>query len=177
MTSPSQEFRLEPVTFADLKGWEEDDPSSLFRAMKDCRTHIRDVKPYRTGATGLTADDLLILLDAAEGKEPRNAAEARAFFEETARLFQSQRLKTGHDELELGRPPQPPTGGTKPRGSAQAVQELLIGQSWAKHRSGQKAEALRLGWRACLAGCWTTPTRSAGGTRGARSVALWARWR
>ena len=79
------------------------------------------------------------------------ANNARAFFEETARLFQSQRLKTGHDELELGRPPQPPAGGSKPRGSAQAVQELLAGQSWAKHRSGQKAEALRLGWRACLA--------------------------
>ena len=79
------------------------------------------------------------------------ASNARAFFEETARLFQSQRLKTGRDDLEQGHPPLPPTGGAKPRGSAQAVQELLIGQSWAKHRSGQKAQALRLGWRACLA--------------------------
>ncbi|MGY5780189.1 murein transglycosylase A [Rhizobium sp. LEGMi135b] len=87
MTSPSQEFRLEPATFADLKGWEEDDPSSLFRAMKDCRNHIRAVKPYRTGAVGLTADDLLALLDAADGKEPGNAAEARAFFEEHCRPF------------------------------------------------------------------------------------------
>jgi len=87
MTSPSQEFRLEPATFADLKGWEEDDPSSLFRAMKDCRTHIRDVKPYRTGAAGLTAEDLLTLLDAAEGKEPGDAAEARAFFEQHCQPF------------------------------------------------------------------------------------------
>jgi membrane-bound lytic murein transglycosylase A len=87
MTSPSQEFRLEPATFADLKGWEEDDPSSLFRAMKDCRTHIRDVKPYRTGAAGLTADDLLTFLDAAEGREPQDAAEARAFFEEHCQPF------------------------------------------------------------------------------------------
>jgi glycosyltransferase involved in cell wall biosynthesis len=79
------------------------------------------------------------------------ASDARAFFEESARQFQSQRLKTGHDDLELGHPPQPPAGNIKPRGSAQAVQELLVGQSWAKHRSGQKAEALRLGWRACLA--------------------------
>ncbi len=87
MTSPSQEFRLEPATFADLKGWEEDDPSSLFRAMRDCRNHIRTMKPYRTGAVGLTADDLLTLLDAAEGRWPQDAAEARAFFEEHCRPF------------------------------------------------------------------------------------------
>jgi membrane-bound lytic murein transglycosylase A len=87
MTSPSQEFRLEPATFADLKGWEEDDPSSLFRAMKECRSHIRDVKPYRSGSAGLTADDLLGLLDAAEGKEPGDAVEARAFFEEHCQPF------------------------------------------------------------------------------------------
>ncbi|MBN8953289.1 MULTISPECIES: murein transglycosylase A [unclassified Rhizobium] len=87
MTSPSQEFRLEPATFADLKGWKDDDPSSLFRAMKDCRAHIRNVKPYRTGVAGLTADDLLILLDAAEGEEPGNAAEARALFEEHCQPF------------------------------------------------------------------------------------------
>lgn len=87
MTSLSQEFRLEPATFADLKGWGDDDPSSLFRAMRDCRTHIRDVKPYRTGVAGLTADDLLALLDAAEDREPQNAAEARAFFEEHCQPF------------------------------------------------------------------------------------------
>lgn len=87
MTSPLQEFRLEPATFADLKGWEDDDPSSLFRAMKDCRDHIRTVKPYRTGAAGLTSADLLTLLDIAEGVEPRNASEARAFFEEHCQPF------------------------------------------------------------------------------------------
>lgn len=87
MTSPSQEFRLEPATFADLKGWEDDNPSSLFRAMKDCRIHIRDVKPYRTGVVGLAADDLLPMLDAAEKREPRDAAEARTFFEEHCQPF------------------------------------------------------------------------------------------
>lgn len=87
MTSPSQDFTLEPATFVDLKGWEDDDPSSLFRAMRDCRTHIRDVKPYRTGLVGLTADDLLPLLDAAENHEPQGAAEARAFFEKHCRPF------------------------------------------------------------------------------------------
>ncbi|KAA1175500.1 transglycosylase [Rhizobium tropici] len=87
MTTPSQEFRLEPATFADLKGWKDDDPSSLFRAMRDCRSYIREVKPYRTGAVGLTVDDLLTLLDAAEGWEPRDAVEARAFFEEHCRPF------------------------------------------------------------------------------------------
>ncbi|MBB4570409.1 murein transglycosylase A [Rhizobium leucaenae] len=87
MTTPSQDFRLEPATFADLKGWKDDDPSSLFRAMKDCRAHIRDVKPYRTGAAGLTANDLLTLLDEAKDYEPKDAAEARAFFEERCQPF------------------------------------------------------------------------------------------
>ncbi|MBB5576893.1 MULTISPECIES: murein transglycosylase A [Rhizobium] len=87
MTTPSQDFRLEPATFADLKGWKDDDPSGLFRAMEDCRAHIRDVKPYRTGAAGLTANDLLALLDEAKGYEPRDAAEARAFFEERCQPF------------------------------------------------------------------------------------------
>ncbi|ACM24814.1 murein transglycosylase A [Agrobacterium rhizogenes] len=87
MTTASKDFRLEPATFADLKGWGDDDPSSLFRAMRDCRTHVRDVKPYRTGAAGLTADDLLTLLDDAEGYEPRDAAKARAFFEERCQPF------------------------------------------------------------------------------------------
>ncbi|MDE1993792.1 MAG: murein transglycosylase A [Rhizobiaceae bacterium] len=87
MTSASQDFRLEPATFADLKGWKGDDPSSLFRAMKDCRNYIRGVKPYRTGIAGLTAEDLLTLLDDAEGYQPASAAEARAFFEERCRPF------------------------------------------------------------------------------------------
>ncbi|MDL2406440.1 murein transglycosylase A [Rhizobium calliandrae] len=87
MTIPSQDFRLEPATFADLNGWKDDDPSSLFRVMRDCRAHIRDVRPYRTGAAGLTANDLLTLLDDAEGYEPKDAAEARMFFEERCRPF------------------------------------------------------------------------------------------
>lgn len=87
MTTASKDFRLEPATFADLKGWRDDDPSSLFHAMRDCRAHIRDVKSYRTGAAGLTANDLLTLLDDAEGCEPGNAAEARAFFEARCRPF------------------------------------------------------------------------------------------
>ncbi|MGV1758972.1 murein transglycosylase A [Rhizobium sp. A22-96] len=96
MTSPSQQFRLEPATFADLKGWEDDDPSSLFRAMKDCRIHIRDLKPYRTGAVGLTSNDLLALLDAAEDREPQDAAEARAFFEEHCQPFFIRRSDGGN---------------------------------------------------------------------------------
>lgn len=63
--------------------------------MKDCRTHIRDVKPYRTGMAGLTADDLLALLDAAETNDPRDAAEARAFFEEHCRPFFVRRSDGG----------------------------------------------------------------------------------
>lgn len=87
MSLPSQDFRLEPATFADLKGWKGDDPSDLFLAMRDCRDHIRNVKPYRSGSLGLTSDDLLKLFDEIDEQEPKDAAQARQFFEERCQPF------------------------------------------------------------------------------------------
>jgi membrane-bound lytic murein transglycosylase A len=78
---------LEPAAFADLKGWRDDDPSGLFRAMRDCRSYITGTKSYRTGSLGLSADDLLPLLDDAAHFYPADAEEARAFFEERCRPF------------------------------------------------------------------------------------------
>lgn len=79
------------------------------------------------------------------------ASNARAFFEDIARQFQSQRRGMERDALDLGSPPTPPQEAGKARGSAEAVQHLLMGASWDRHRAGRKGEAIRLGWRACLA--------------------------
>lgn len=74
--------QLSAVSFNDLKGWDTDDPRPLFRAMLDCLTYLRKGKPYKSGALGLTADELIQLLEKAEASgEPDNAAAARAFFE------------------------------------------------------------------------------------------------
>ena len=76
------DFRLRRARFADLPGWADDDPSPLFAAMSLCRDHIQGVKPYRTGALGLTSEDLLPALTAAEGMSGSDAAAARSFFEQ-----------------------------------------------------------------------------------------------
>ncbi|MGO4437211.1 murein transglycosylase A [Rhizobium sp. RAF56] len=81
MSASLPDFKLERISFADLKGWKDDDPSGLFGAMRACHHHITATKPYRTGALGLTADELLPLLADAITAEPLDAAEARAFFE------------------------------------------------------------------------------------------------
>src|ERR1700712_67691 len=87
MTGPAQDFRLEPMTFQDLKGWEDDDPSGLFDAMRACHEYITGTKPYRTGSLGLTSDDLLPVLEGALNAAPADADEARTFFEERCQPF------------------------------------------------------------------------------------------
>lgn len=79
-TSPSPDFHLEPVTFADLPGWQGDDPRPLFEGMRACLSHIRNVKPYRTGSLRQTAADLAALFEKA-GPTPDSAKAARTFFE------------------------------------------------------------------------------------------------
>ena len=75
------DYRLVPARFSALPGWDEDDPTPLMAAMGRCRAHIRDVKPYKTGSLGITAGELLTLLDAAEAERPEGPAAVRAFFE------------------------------------------------------------------------------------------------
>ena len=75
------DYRLVPARFSALPGWDEDDPTPLLAAMSRCRDHIRTVKPYRTGSLGITAGELLALLDAAADERPEGAAAMRAFFE------------------------------------------------------------------------------------------------
>lgn len=78
MTAP---FSIKEVSFSDLPGWRQDDPGKLFPAMATILSHLRNAKPYRTGALGVTAAELVSLLDSAE-KNPVNSPEqARRFFE------------------------------------------------------------------------------------------------
>lgn len=87
MSEASSAFRLKPVSFEDLPGWSFDDPSSLWAAMADCRNYLQSVKSYKTGALGLSAEDLLSLLELASAASPRNSSEARSFFERETRPF------------------------------------------------------------------------------------------
>ncbi|MGV8937628.1 MAG: murein transglycosylase A [Allorhizobium sp.] len=87
MTFGAGEFRLCPIDFRDLAGWENDDPSALFAGMASCLSHIRAVKPYRAGSLGLTSVDLEPLLQKAAGFVEGTAADARAFFETECQPF------------------------------------------------------------------------------------------
>ncbi len=80
-------FALQAVSFDGLKGWGDDDPSSLFEVLDACRRHISEIKPYRTGSLGLTAIDLLPLLEEAKDFRPSSAQEARTFFEKRCQPF------------------------------------------------------------------------------------------
>ncbi len=87
MSETGSAFLLKPVSFEDLPGWSLDDPSSLWAAMADCRSYLQSVKPYKAGALGLTTEDLRPLLERAREHSPRNAQEARSFFERETRPF------------------------------------------------------------------------------------------
>ncbi len=91
MSDEREGFALQATSFDDLKGWRDDDPSSLFETMEACCRYIEDTKPYRTGALGLTAQDLLPLLHAAHGAKVTSAADARTFFETHCRPFRIRR--------------------------------------------------------------------------------------
>lgn len=87
MSTDLAPFRLEPLTFSRLEGWETDDPSALFPALRQVLAHLEAEKPYRTGSLGLTAADLLPLAKAAAEFSPEDAGSARAFFEARCRPF------------------------------------------------------------------------------------------
>lgn len=76
----------------------------------------------------------------------------REFFEKTAREFQKQRQSRGQDDLQLGKPPEPPAQSENHAlKSADQTQQMLIGASWRHHQSGEKMKAISLGFRACMA--------------------------
>ncbi|MDS7598264.1 murein transglycosylase A [Agrobacterium tumefaciens] len=86
MTTPA-EFSVEEVSFEDLPFWQNDDPRNLFPAMRRMLTHLQNAKPYRTGELGLSAGDLIPLLELADNAAPADADKARRFFEENCRPF------------------------------------------------------------------------------------------
>lgn len=88
MSEPAPQFSLKEISFANLPDWQAEDPSSLFAGMRDCLRHLRNNKPYRIGSLGLTPEDLLPLLEAAENFQPDTAPAARRFFENHCRPFQ-----------------------------------------------------------------------------------------
>ena len=75
-------FSLEKRGFEDLAGWGEDDPRELIAALRRCRVHILNRKPYKAGALGIQAEELLPAMDAAEALGAAASAQAaRSFFE------------------------------------------------------------------------------------------------
>ncbi len=87
----ADQFALRSVSFRDLPGWDEDDPRELLPALRRCRSHIRTEKPYKTAALGISFEDLLTVMDAAEGFVPSDAQSARVFFEEHFRAFKIEK--------------------------------------------------------------------------------------
>ncbi|MCO6187997.1 murein transglycosylase A [Rhizobium sp. L1K21] len=74
-------FRLQPVSFSDLPGWQADNPRELIDALRRCRIHVLAEKHYKTGSLGVSTEDLLPAMNAAETHESGDAAAARQFFE------------------------------------------------------------------------------------------------
>ncbi len=66
----STPFSIEEVSFGDLPGWREDDPARLFPPMAAVLSHLRKGKPYKTGELGITAAELVTLLEAAACGNP-----------------------------------------------------------------------------------------------------------
>lgn len=91
MSENASGFALQAISFDNLEGWMDDDPSGLFEAMEACRRQINEIKPYRTGSLGLTVQDLLPLLEAAQSEKISSAADARAFFQSHCRPFRIRR--------------------------------------------------------------------------------------
>jgi len=75
----------------------------------------------------------------------------RVFYESMAREFQRQRLETGADDLQRGRPPAPPEVSSSPSPAAEQISGMLIGRAWREHEQGEKLRSIRIAIRACAA--------------------------
>lgn len=71
---------FKPVSFADLPGWRQDDPSQAFTAFRRSADHVR-IKPYKTGSLGVDFNTFAAAYAEASQVEALGADEARAFFE------------------------------------------------------------------------------------------------
>ena len=82
MTQGSSGFSLRRVAFSDLPGWRDDHPGALVDGIRNCLSHIRSGKPYKTGSLGLSFDEILPAYEAALSADLRDPAAARDFFEQ-----------------------------------------------------------------------------------------------
>ena len=78
------------------------------------------------------------------------ASNQRVFFEETARLLLQQRIKTGVDDLERGKPPIVPLMEKQKNNAKYHVANLLLGEAWRLHQKGEKLKAIKKGVSACI---------------------------
>jgi len=69
-----------PVSFDDLPGWAEDDPSQAFDAFRRSAFHVL-MKPYKTGTLGVEFAAFEAAYAEARGIEAPDALAARKFFE------------------------------------------------------------------------------------------------
>ena len=76
----------------------------------------------------------------------------RQFYATAAASFLKQRLASGTDDLEQGRPPAPPAeaGDAPRRGTNHQIQDLLFARSWREHRRGERFAAVKTGFRAVM---------------------------
>lgn len=86
---------LAPVSFDQLAGWQQDDPTPIIDGLKDCGHHVASVKPHKTGSMGLTSADLAAAYGFAADETPRTAHESRRFFEAH---FQPFEIRTAENE-------------------------------------------------------------------------------
>jgi glycosyltransferase involved in cell wall biosynthesis len=125
--------------------------TELLRQINGCRTFF------------VTAEDVDLQLRLSEitriWYDPRpaylyrlhDASITHSFFEKCAREFQQQRQTRGQDDLQLGKPPMAPASDrSAPVSSRKQIQRILLGQAWAAHAAGAKAQAIRLGARAFM---------------------------
>ncbi len=71
---------LQPVSFADLSGWESDDHRDAFAAFRRSAFHVLE-KPYHTGTLGIDCAAFVEAYEAARAVAEPNRSEARGFFE------------------------------------------------------------------------------------------------
>jgi glycosyltransferase involved in cell wall biosynthesis len=135
-----------------------------FLTKREALTEIKGCRDYF-----VTSQDIDLQLRLGENREiryvPKNAyfyrlhdnsithtqaSNKRIFFEETARLFQQQRLSNGVDDLQRGTPPITPNFEGLPSKSAKQITGMLTSEAWRLHREGEKIKAISIGGKVCI---------------------------
>ena len=85
---------LKPSNFSDLPGWDDCDPGPVLDALRQCAGYASSVKPYRTGAFGLSMEDFGSIFDDVRSVGALSGQAARQFFKDRFQVF---RIETpGH---------------------------------------------------------------------------------